>query len=474
MIKLILNAKMVTTTMQPGEVTLDFIRKQQGLKGTKEGCREGDCGACSVLIGELTDKGIQYRSVASCLFPVGQLHGKHLVTIEGLNGATLSPIQQAIVDEGATQCGFCTPGIIISLTGFLLNSPTLSTEDAFSAIEGNICRCTGYTAISRAVEKLTANLKTQQANINARIENMVASGILPNIFLGIKEQLANIQPYKQTTPADATTIIGGGTDIYVQQPDNMLDIQPHFISRNPNQPAVTTDEHNQIIVDAAASTEELMNAKQLLDLFPSWQKSFRLISSKMIRNMATVGGNIVNASPIGDISIILLALNAILEIKSGDKTRQVDLDNFYKGYKQFDLQKGEIITQVILPKPTMDSKFNFEKVSKRQHLDIANVNTAILITEKNNKIINCRVSAGGIGPIPTYIKSASDYLTNKELTPATISKAANIAVNQVKPISDVRGSADYKLSLLRRLFIAHFTVLYPEIDLTNIVNRSLS
>jgi len=493
MINLILNNKPISTDIDQGEVALDFIRKEQGLKGTKEGCREGDCGACSVLLGELTENGMRYRAVASCLLPVGELHGKHLVTIEGLNGETLSPVQQAIVDEGATQCGFCTPGIIISLTGFLLNSPTLSQEDAISAIEGNICRCTGYTAISRAVEKLTATLAPpysigqpppkQRAsaganNINERIKTMVNAGILPDLFLGIAEKLSAIAPWHRgapapNTPSENTTpiVVGGGTDIYVQRANQMLSQPLNFTTRNPAPPTITTTD-NRIIIDAATTTENLMNAEQFIEKFPSWKNSFRLISSKMIRNRATVAGNIANASPIGDISIMLLALNATLVIqssKNSGNTREVALDKFYKGYKQLDLQKDEIITQITLPalnikNPAPNIKFNFEKVSKRQHLDIASVNTAILIHEENGQIIKARISAGGVGPIPTFLENASTALIDKPLTRATITFAANIAANEVTPISDVRGSADYKTNLLRHLIIAHFTELFPDFD----------
>ena len=510
MINLILNGEFVSTAMDAGEVTLDFLRKEKGIKGTKEGCREGDCGACSVLLGELTESGMRYRAVASCLLPVGELHGKHLVTIEGLNGETLSPVQQAIVDEGATQCGFCTPGIIISLTGFLLNSPTLSTEDALAAIEGNICRCTGYTAISRAVEKLTATLDLNNPGLTAncsvahpkcsvahpkcsvgrprpkerasasaspppsdspsqsqptqsRIETMVAANILPPVFLGIAKKLSIItQKTHSNADNPETIIVGGGTDLYVQKADQMLKKPLKFVSRPPDQPAVTAAA-DRIIIDAAATTEELMNAAAFTNIFPSWQNSFRLISSQMIRNRATVGGNIVNASPIGDISIMLLALNAVLTIQSGENTREVALEKFYKGYKQLGLQKDEQITQITVPLPAPKARFNFEKVAKRQHLDIAGVNSAILIEETEGKIITARLSAGGIGPIPTYLAKASAALTGSPLTPETIKAAATAAANEVTPISDVRGSAAYKTALLQRLITAHFIELFPDL-----------
>jgi len=493
MITLILNDELISTEINQGEVTLDLIRRELGLKGTKEGCREGDCGACSVLLGELTESGMHYRSVASCLLPAGELHGKHLVTIEGLNGKTLSPIQQAIVDEGATQCGFCTPGIIISLTGFMLNSPALSTEDALASIEGNICRCTGYTAISRAVEKLTANIPAnnilQNCNIDrpqpncsvgrplpkerasaspspsptSRIKDLVNSNILPNFFLDIAERLSAI-PLPNAANRGDSVIIGGGTDIYVQKADKMVNENLRFISHSSESPAVTAV-GDRIIINAAATTEDLMNSSVFVDIFPAWQKSFRLISSQMIRGRATVGGNIVNASPIGDISIMLLALNASLIIKSSDTRREVALDKFYKGYKQLDLQKNEQITRIIIPHPALKEKFNFEKVAKRQHLDIASVNSAILIEESNGRIITARISAGGIGPIPTFLTKASAALAGSPLTSATIKAVAAVGANEVTPISDVRGSAAYKKALLKRLITAHFIELFPDLDL---------
>jgi xanthine dehydrogenase small subunit len=296
----------------------------------------------------------------------------------------------------------------------------------------------------------------------SRIEKLVAANIIPDLFLGIAEKLAAIPTGNCSNPHNQSpVIVGGGTDIYVQKADQMLKENLKFISHPPNDTAIITD-GDRIIIDAAATTEQLMNATVFTDIFPAWQKSFRLISSQMIRNRATVGGNIVNASPIGDISIMLLALNASLLIQSGSQTREIALKNFYKGYKQLDLQNNEQILQIIVPLPAPTQRFNFEKVSKRRHLDIASVNSAILIEEDDGKIITARISAGGIGPIPTYLSKASATLSGSPLNSATIKSAATAAAGEVMPISDVRGSADYKTALLKRLIIAHFSVLFPD------------
>ncbi|MDQ1353775.1 MAG: xanthine dehydrogenase small subunit, partial [Acidobacteriota bacterium] len=196
-IKFLINDREVETNAPAGTVTLDFIRGQQKLPGTKEGCREGECGACTVLLGELKDNEVHYKAVASCLLPLGELAGKHIVTVEGINtpgpAGALTPIQQAITDEGASQCGFCTPGIIMSLTGFFLSSAALDYHDAIDALDGNICRCTGYLPNRRAAQKLCETFSPLlDANKN-RILQLVEWSILPGYFLHIHEQLTALK-----------------------------------------------------------------------------------------------------------------------------------------------------------------------------------------------------------------------------------------------------------------------------------------
>jgi xanthine dehydrogenase small subunit len=456
MLKFILNAKPLETELNPAEVALDFVRKNKGLKGTKEGCREGDCGACSVLVGTLTDSGMSYQVQASCLLPLGALHGKHLVTIEGLNAKEgLSLIQQALVEEGATQCGFCTPGIVMALTGFLLNSSELSVDDAITAMEGNICRCTGYSAIRRAALRLVECLPELPAPGTERITAMVNISLLPPFFMEAAEQLAKIDPLPDLQNG---VVVSGGTDLFVQQPDVLLSKRLKFVDDAAGH-IYLKDE--KIVIAASTTAEELMNSTLMQRYFTDWQDGFKLMASSMIRARATVAGNIVNASPIGDISIMLLAVGASLKLGSNGLVRELKLEDFYRGYKQLALQDGEIVEAIVVPLPDPGSKFSFEKVSKREHLDIASVNSALLINDDGAKISSVRMSAGGVGPIPTLLRKTAESLLGKPLDSASVSLAVDTALKEISPISDVRGSSDYKRVLLGRLITAHFIKLFP-------------
>jgi xanthine dehydrogenase small subunit len=458
--------------MAHGEVVLDFLRNEMGLHGTKEGCREGDCGACTVLVGEPVAAGMLYKTAASCLLPLGSLHAKHLVTIEGLTApAGLSIIQKALTDEGATQCGFCTPGIVVALTGFLLTSRNFSKEDAIAAIEGNICRCTGYISIRRAAQRLLEELNFNlDDNLTLRHRKLTEAGILPDIFRDIRQRLEQIPPRRDIPDGKAVTV-AGGTDLFVQQADKLCTSELNFISRSDKTDAIYNNEDGAGVIDACATVEELRASELFSAAIPQWQNTLQLMSSTMIRNRATVAGNLVNASPIADLAIILLALNASLSIKSPDGTRSLPLDRFYSGYKQFDLHDDETIEKITVP-PFDDSFcFNFEKVSRRQHLDIASVNSAAAFYSESGVIVRARISAGGVGPIPMLLEKTSEFLAGQKISRQTIISAMDIAMDEIAPIPDVRGSAAYKRRLLARLIAAHFIVCFPGHNLEDIIDE---
>ena len=459
--RLLINQTFFEPDISPGIVLLDFLR-ESGHKGVKEGCREGDCGACTVLVGELSRKGLLYKTAASCLLPVGDCHGKHVVTIEGLNGDDLSPVQRAIVDEGATQCGFCTPAIVVALTGFLLTSRTFSLEDAISAVEGNICRCTGYVSIRRACENLITKINIPKNKNADRLQLLVQSGLLPDYFLTIADQLRTIEPLVSEDNGDSPSIkVAGGTDLFVQNPDVLRNRPLEFLSANADLRGIRKEE-TVLVLGGAVTIEELKTDSLFQETFPGMHKALDLVSSTLIRNRATVAGNIVNASPIGDITIMLLALDASLQINGPDGVRQIALDAFYQGYKKFDLRDDEIITAIRIQLPLPGSRFNFEKVSRREHLDIASVNTAMRIIESGGTIKQARISAGGVAPVPLFLSKCSEYLTNQPVAVTTLKQCLKMADKEISPIDDVRGAAHYKHSLLKRLLIAHFVMLFPE------------
>lgn len=458
MITFILNNKLVQTENHPGTTLLDFIRYEMNLPGTKIGCREGDCGACTVLEGILTNNKVKYKSIVSCLTPIGNAHGKHIVTIEGVNMKELSPVQNALVNHAATQCGFCTPGFVMSLTGHSLSEASSDKEKAIASISGNICRCTGYKSIEKAAESISELLKVK--DINNPIKWLVDNKHLPEYFLEIGKKLDEIEK-NQFESTENKLIIGGGTDLMVQKPEEIAETDINLFYDRKDLKGIRKNK-DSIIIGSASNTGEIMQSSVVQEYFPDIKSYFKLISSEQIRNMGTIAGNFVNASPIGDLSIFFLALDAGIILKESKSTRRLPLKDFFLDYKKLNLQKNEYIESVVIPIPKNEFYFNFEKVSKRTHLDIASVNTAIYLQLKDDMIEACTISAGGVSAVPKYLSNTSSYLIGKKITNGTIIKANEIIQEEISPISDIRGSTEYKSLLLRQLLFAHFIKLFPK------------
>lgn len=476
MIRFILNDKEVSTALPPGTLLLDYIRYHRHLTGTKIGCREGDCGACTVLIGEIKDGNLQYRSVTSCLTALANVQGRHVVTIEGLNGEGLNPVQQAMSDEAATQCGFCTSGFVVSLAGFCLSDDGHNGQTAIAAINGNICRCTGYKSIERATAKV-AELMQGKGDIPA-IDFVTQQNILPAYFSSIEARLKALPTNGRQATASGGRFLGGGTDLYVQQPEAMADAAVISLVLKEALGRISVEE-NVCRVGGAVTVSQLVSSPFFQEHFPDIQKFIKLVSSTPIRNTATIGGNLVNASPIGDLTIFFLALDARLRLAPGPSPsgrqreavaeRVVPLKDFYKGYKILDKNPNEYIKEILFTLPGEQTFFNFEKVSKRTHLDIASVNSAMKLERSAGFISEAHLSAGGVGPVPMYLKETSAYLTGKEVTEETVFEAIETAQEEISPISDVRGSAEYKRLLLSQLIKSHFLQAFPALSIDKLL-----
>lgn len=470
MIKFILNNTPIATEMASGTILLDFIRYHKSLVGTKIGCREGDCGACTILVGDVRNGELHYESMTSCVTPLGNAEGKHIVTIEGFNQEQLTPVQDAIVEEGGTQCGFCTVGFVVSLQGFALSNKPYTYENAVAAMDGNICRCTGYKSLERAAQRIVNHLAT--SNGQNKIDWLVAQGYIPSYFSNIKQQLINLESElnKQPPPQNGTLVpVGGGTDLYVQRPEEM---RKTAISHFFYQKALNgiTRKGNNIHIGAATTAEDIRSSKIMLDIIPGLFDFMKLVSSTPIRNMGTVAGNFINASPIGDLTIFFLGLNSSIVLNAQGNRRTLPLKDFYKGYKVLDKQPGEYLEEIIFEVPSESTVFNFEKVCKRTHLDIASVNSAIQLTMENDRIVAAHASAGGVGPTPKYLQKTGDFLMGKTITESTLQEANLIMQEEISPISDARGTDEYKRLLLRQLFYAHFITLFPnQIQLEQLV-----
>jgi len=440
-------------------VLLDFIRDQAGLTGTKEACREGECGACTVLVGTPgSDGGISYRACASCLLPVGDVEGCHVVTVEGLSSPSLTLVQRLIVEHSASQCGFCTPGIVLSLTGFCLASPDFSYAGAVDALDGNLCRCTGYEAIRRAARSLCDALAAVDRHTQRRVEALVHAGVLPAWFETLPQQLARLPRPAHVAQPDAV-LVAGGTDLFVQKPEALHDADLDFLSRRRDLSFIRVA-GPELRVGGAVTLEDFRLSAAVQEHFPQLAADLLLHSSTILRNRATLTGNLVNASPIGDMSIILLALDARLVFTPRHGTpREVPVDRFFRGYKDVDLACGEIISEIVIPLLAPGTRYHFEKVSNRVTLDIAAVNTAIRVSlTADGRIAGLRLSAGGVAPVPLLVDGLERFL-GRPFDRTTAAAVAQAASDAARPIDDVRGSGEYKRLLLRQLVVAHFSAL---------------
>jgi xanthine dehydrogenase small subunit len=459
MIEFLLNNRLVQTDTPASNTLLDFIRYDENLRGTKIGCREGDCGACTVLIGSIEEGKLRYKSATSCLTPMPNVHGKHVVTVEGVNlNDKLNKVQQAMVECSGTQCGFCTPGFVNSLCGYALTCDKPTIEGAISAIDGNICRCTGYKSIERAAAKLSEQLVKK--DVARPLSWLVDNEFIPDYFTEIESRLKDIRT--TAYQSSGKTPIGGGTDLYVQKHDDMHAMDMVYLFDRSELNGITFD-GKLCTVKSSVTVTDLMENETLLETIPNWHAFLKLISSTPIRNIGTIAGNLANGSPIGDFTIILLSMKASITLSDTVKNtnREIALKDFYLGYKTFDKTADEIIAAITFELP-QTAKFNFEKVCKRQYLDIASVNTAFTITVESGVITEAHGAIGGVGPIPKYLEKTGAFLTGKTLEPKTIIEAEEILQSEISPISDARGTIAYKRLLGRHLFFSHFITLFPE------------
>lgn len=520
MVRFLLNGKLMElNTESVPSLTLDWLRHEAGLTGTKEGCREGDCGACMVLLGQRpfqVDEGspsalgtgdpVEWLPVTSCLLAVSELDGKHLITIEGLAEEGPTAVMKALHDENASQCGFCSPGVVIALTGRLLQGGPLDGATLKRALEGNLCRCTGYGSLHRSAERLAQELQEIPGTYSERMSYLVAKGVLGAALARTLYSLpepAGGSSAKRGKNHPHILPLGGGTDWFVKhseaEPAEDIDfIDTHAKSRRISRSA------EGLLIGASVSMRDFFIHKSIRDAYPGIEAFEDLVASPGIRSRATLAGNIANASPVADMTAMLLAMDArlILADQASGNRRQIALEDYFIGYKKTAAADQEEIEAILLPwweeaahgadRPLTGSqedrekrryRFNFEKAAKRDRLDIAAVNTAICILLKGNTaspietvgpegahdsshtafpvLGKVRISAGGVGPTPLLLRSASRMLEGQALTTELVMAAADTALKEISPISDVRGSAEYRREALRRLFLAHFINLFP-------------
>lgn len=455
------NQRRVSLSLPPSQRVVDLLRRDLSLVGTKEGCREGDCGACMVLWGRREGARTLYRSVNSCLLPTGEIDGSHILTIEGLSAEGTTAVQKVLEEAGVVQCGFCSPGFVVALTGFLLNSPRLDPSLGREALGGNLCRCTGYASLCRGIEALCSLWDREdfeesgRRGLLARMEWLVARKVLPPWVPSLAEALPELPPPSRLL---GSLPVGGATDLLVQR--EALP-SPLFLSRKPSLQGIRRS-GEFLSLGGGVNLEELRFSPLVAELFPGLPTALLSVASPPIRARATLAGNLVNASPIGDLSLILLSLGSSLRLVKGTSRRTLPLERFFLAYRKVDLLPGELVERVLIPIPVEESRFFFEKVSRRERLDIASVNLSSLFLLRKNRLEEARLAAGGVAPIPLLLSKTSTLLLSSPLSPELIREAGETAKGEVAPIDDVRGSALYKAHLLGRLVAAVLLRLAPE------------
>jgi xanthine dehydrogenase small subunit len=422
---------------------LDYLREDLQRTGTKEGCAEGDCGACVIMVGELNEAGdaVDYKPVNSCIQLLPALDGKSVKTVESLKKAdgTLHPVQSAMVECHGSQCGFCTPGIVMSLTNMVQTNPTPTRKDVADALSGNLCRCTGYIPIIDATLKAcsqpAAALKVDdQADVPLLKEirrpqhptvSLDGDIIVQPVVRTRKgsefvspSTIEEVAAYLTTFPE--TQLLAGSTEIGLQV--NKQFSRPKHICYlgNVKALATVTEDVSAWTIGAAVplATVEVLIAKA----YPDFAEVLRRFGSPPIRSTATLAGNIVNGSPIGDTMPCLLALGASLTLRKGKATRSVLLENFYTGMKQNVLQPSEFVEAVVLPKPSGNQVFRAHKISKRFEQDISATCCAVSFTLNGDRMSGVKVAYNGLAPSPCRAPKIEALLEGK--TAANVSAAA--------------------------------------------------
>ncbi|WP_148861417.1 xanthine dehydrogenase small subunit [Marinobacter fonticola] len=485
--------------VDPNLSILDWLRTKARLTGTKEGCASGDCGACTVAIGtpDQSQSGqLRYDSVNSCIALVGSLHGKHLVTVEALTQEPAHPVQKEMVECHGAQCGFCTPGIIMSLF-------TLHTEGAASgsapndqaileALSGNLCRCTGYRPIVEAgrracVQTWEPSSSNAVLNRGSALSGPVAAdssdsapGLTGPAWLQDPEMIAQLlklqgtsgtlsdeQGYRYDAPATLEALrklrnqfpdarlIAGGTDLSLEITQQLKDLT-HLIGLSGIEELQDIRECDDGIYLGAGATYRAV-FHNLEERWPHFGPMLERLGSRQIRNRGTVGGNIGNASPIGDMPPTLIALGAELELDSVDGIRRLPLQDFFLGYKQTALKPNEFIRGVWIPASKPDETLLIYKVSKRIDDDISAVLGAFWLKRDGETITDCRLAFGGMAATPKRATSAEAELKGQPWNASTVASAMSALESDFNPMTDVRGSAAYRLqvagNLLRRALL---------------------
>jgi xanthine dehydrogenase small subunit len=464
MIRFLLNDQPVSLdNAEPGLTVLQYLRTNLGLTGTKEGCAAGDCGACTVVLGAVESGRVRYNAINSCITPVGALHGKQLLIIEHLQqGDALHPIQQAMVDCHGSQCGFCTPGIVMSLFAWwrAVKDGVVEPDhhNIAEALSGNLCRCTGYQPIFRAAaracdapaEPPSTDVVEQLESLQAEADGQLAFGDMHFFCPTSSAELARLLGNWSNA-----RLVAGATDLGLEL-TQQLKRPPVLIHTARVAELLAIEETAEAVKIGAAVTYSAMQPA-LKHNFPAFAELLERLGSLQIRNQGTLGGNIANASPIGDTPPVLLALDACVHLRSLFGVRTVPIAQFFTGYRTTALRQGEFIETVEIPKLKADEVLKVYKISKRFDDDISAVCFAIWLKWDGDTIRDVRIGCGGMAATPARAIHTENALRGNKFDEAAVQAAEAALTQDFQPLDDLRASAAYRLAvtanLLRRAWL---------------------
>ena len=438
---------------------LNYLRINKRLTGTKEGCASGDCGACTAIIAELKNNKLEYKAVNTCIMFLYSLHGKQLITVEHLSNSKLHPVQQSMVDNHGSQCGFCTPGFVMSMFGMYKDKVKPSNQNIDEYLAGNLCRCTGYNSIKKAAKKMYSYGRKDKFSKNENKIIKLLKKIKHNDILISKNNnkfyiplnLKNLIQYTQNNKQ--YKFVTGGTDIALEVTKKNNNINSLIYLGNNKDLNYIKIKENYINIGSATPINKIIPI--LKKYYPSFADMFDRYGSTQIRNVASIGGNLGSASPIGDSLPALLALNAKLILQSKNQ-RLLDIKDFFKAYRKTALKNKEFIKEIRIP-ILKSHIFKCYKISKRIDDDISSLFVAYLMKLKNNIIIDINIAYGGMDSIPNFAFKTQKYLIGKEFNLKNIDKSKQMIEKDFTPLTDVRASSTYRKlvskNLMDRLFL---------------------
>jgi xanthine dehydrogenase small subunit len=471
-IRFLLNNQLVEVDdVAPTISILNFLRQRLGKVGTKEGCAEGDCGACTVVIGELRKNQLVLRPVNACILFLPTLDGKALFTVEALRGkhGQLHPVQHAMVECHASQCGFCTPGFVMSLWGLYVNHDknkgSSQPDEALvrKSITGNLCRCTGYRPIVDAGRRMfeLPHVEFDREAVANALRSLRRNDSLAYEYQGQRffapQTLAELTSLRAAFPS--ATLLAGGTDVGLWVNKQLRDLGDILYTGLAAELHTIAEDATHIIIGAAASLNEAFAA--LEQHYPEMKEMSERFASMPIRNAGTLGGNIANGSPIGDAMPALIALGAEILLTSIQSKRRLPLEALYVDYQKNALGPDEVLASVHIPKRSPALRFRNYKLSKRFDSDISAVCAAFAIELEGQTVVRCRIAFGGMAATPKRAVSAEKEVIGCTWDATTARSAMDALSRDYAPVTDMRASAGYRLTAARNLLYRFFLETRP-------------